>query len=566
MLYLSSKLLIIANLIAIILSAVRSPAKWLRWWPIALALIALGQLTIDGFYQTFVLVYFTTVLFITIGIYKWKKSATKGRFRIVRIGWGVVWRLIAVILLVLSALITLTFGKSDSILNSFFAIRKADYSHLGWHEAFNQMNVHLSQNYAYGNWKGIDWNALHAKFESQIANAEQSGNKKAYYLALREYVFSIPDGHVNLVGDDMGRRKAAIGGGYGFAVIQLDDGRIIAHIILSDGPAERADMVWGAEILTWNNQPIKSALDSVSTLWSKMPIATREEIQFKKLNCLTRAPVGQQLTFTFRNPGESSTQKRTITAADDQMLLYKKSLVIGPQTAPSDLSVKPVESKIMPNGYGYLKISIVIPTLGGLDPVRMVRDAVAHFNAAAVPGVVIDVRSNTGGSDEMAPAMMAYFASEPMFYEQVAHIDQTGKFKIYGHIPLEPSLPVYTGPVVMLIDNRTISTGEGFPLIMKSLNRGPVVGFCGTYGSMGMVGSSIKLPGGYTVEYPNGASLDEYGIIQCDSDSTLHGGILPDVRIPKTEESLKAIYVEGRDIVLEAAISILDGTHKKKTG
>jgi carboxyl-terminal processing protease len=98
---------------------------------------------------------------------------------------------------------------------------------------------------------------------------------------------------------------------------------------------------------------------------------------------------------------------------------------------------------------------------------------------------------------------------------------------------------------------------------MKSMNRGLVIGFCGTDGSMGMTGSSIKMPGGYTVEYPNGASLNKDGVIQCDSDSTLQGGFLPDIRIPITEETLKAIYVEGRDIVLERAKTALGGAEVK---
>ncbi|MFC2135380.1 S41 family peptidase [Bacteroidota bacterium] len=468
-----------------------------------------------------------------------------------------------VVLLAVSTLFTLTFGKSDAFISSLFVNSKVDYSNLGWSEAFDQMNTCLAQNYAFGNWKGINWNALHTEFEPQIAAAEQDGDKKAYYLALREYVFSLPDGHVKLIGDEIGLRKAAIGGGYGFAAAQLDDGRIIAHIILSNGPAEQAGMVWGAEILTWNNQSILSALVQVSTLWSGSPVATREEINFRKLNLLTRGPVGHQITVTFRNPCETTIRQTTLIASDDQMALFKRSLVIGTQTSPLDLFIKPVESQILPNGYGYLKINIEIPTFGGFNPVGMVRDAVAEFNDADVPGVVIDVRSNAGGSDVMAAEMMAYFASEPMIYEQIAHMDKVGKLKVIGEIILKPASLTYTGPVSMLIDNNTVSTGEGFPLIMKSLKRGPVVGFCGTDGSMGMTGSSIKLPGGYTVEYPNGASLDANGIIQCDSDSTLQGGILPDLRVPITEETLKEIYVEDRDIVLETAITFMVETDEK---
>ena len=41
--------------------------------------------------------------------------------------------------------------------------------------------------------------------------------------------------------------------------------------------------------------------------------------------------------------------------------------------------------------------------------------------------------------------------------------------------------------------------------------------------------------------------------IQVDSDHTLQGGVQPDVRVPLTEESARAMYIEGRDVVLEFA-------------
>ena len=77
MLYPASIILLIANLIALVLSALRPSLKWLRWWPVGLAVVALLQLVIDGFYQTLILVYVITAILIVIGLYQWKVPATK---------------------------------------------------------------------------------------------------------------------------------------------------------------------------------------------------------------------------------------------------------------------------------------------------------------------------------------------------------------------------------------------------------------------------------------------------------------------------------------------------------
>ncbi len=566
MLYPASIILLIANLIALVLSALRPSSKWLRWWPVGLAVVALLQLVIDGFYQTLILVYVITAILIVIGLYQWKVPAkkSKSRVRAIRIGWTIIWQLVFVICLAVSVILTWSFGKTNSLKASLFMGSHTDFSQLGWSESFDHLNAHLAKNYAFGEWKSINWDSLHTCYKPQIVAAEQAADTAAYYLALRQYVFSIPDGHVGLGGNKFGLGKAAIGGGFGFALIQLDDNRVVAHILQENGPAQKAGMAWGAEILTWNNQPILNTLEKVSTLWSSSPCATMELQHIRKLNLLSRAPVGDSIAITFQNPDETFIRKASLIAIDDSMKTLTKDLLMGSPLISMNAFMKTVESQILPNGYGYLKITMEMPTLGTLNPVGAVRNAIDEFKNANVHGVVIDVRLNFGGIDEMTPMMMAPLMSKTLFYEQVAMMDEkTGQPKVIGDISLQPDSSPYTGPVAVLISNNTGSTGEGFPLIMKLANRGKVIGFHSTNGSFGMAGATVKLPGGYTVNFPNGASLDKNGKIQIDSNHLLQGGVAPDVRIPITMESLKAIYVDGKDYMLDAAIAALEADTKK---
>lgn len=89
-----------------------------------------------------------------------------------------------------------------------------------------------------------------------------------------------------------------------------------------------------------------------------------------------------------------------------------------------------------------------------------------------------------------------------------------------------PQSPHYAGPVVVLVNPFTKSSGEGPPLYISQLASGKVIGFHGTNGSFGMVGGAIALPGGYAIEYAFGRSVDQRGRIQHDSTDGV-GGVAP---------------------------------------
>ena len=65
------------------------------------------------------------------------------------------------------------------------------------------------------------------------------------------------------------------------------------------------------------------------------------------------------------------------------------------------------------------------------------------------------------------------------------------------------------------------------------------------------------MPGGLTVEYTGGQSLDENGGVLLDGDWRLEGGVTPDIRVPLTTDTVRAQFKDGRDVVLETAVRTL---------
>lgn len=524
-------------------------ARWLDVVPTFAALQVLLHLFIIGSLERMWPVYLLAMLLFLLSLKQLVKSAPihEQKRSWARLSLAIVGRVFALLLLVLPFL-------PSSLLSS-----SQDVRDLGWSEGFDIMHAQLSQQYAFGQWKAIEWDALYAQFAPRIAAAEANNDVKAYYLALREYAFSIPDGHIELGADGAASafvkqlKAEAVGGGYGLALLELDDGRVIAHILLSDGPAAQAGIEWGAEMVAWNGQPIQEALDQVSILWAELPHATLEGQQLEKLRFLVRAPVGNEAEITYQNPSATSPTTVRLSAVDDKLETLQRTQILNEKFNRFE---PPVQAEILPSGIGYIKITVISAVPGGATPVEDIKEAIEMFIEEEVPGIIIDVRGNIGGADSMVPNMVDFFFENQDFYEQAAYYNiNTKNFEVApsSTLLIEPDTPHYDGPVVVLIDKGTLSSGEGIPLTIQRLPQGTIIGTHGTYGSFGLTGGRINLPAGYALNFPTGQSLDAKQTIQLDSNHTLQGGVQPDVRVPLTQESARAMYIEGRDMVLEFA-------------
>jgi hypothetical protein len=140
------------------------------------------------------------------------------------------------------------------------------------------------------------------------------------------------------------------------------------------------------------------------------------------------------------------------------------------------------------------KIRIEIPTLGGLFPARIVRQAFERFTSARVPGVIVDIRGNQGGADKLVPQMVGYFFERPSFYEHAAfYREKTGRFEADSSatLTIEPLSPHFDEPVVAqsLVIRLDRPTARRIPFAGRDLHR-PVAG-----GKPGLAAGHFSGPG-----------------------------------------------------------------------
>ncbi|MBV8200776.1 MAG: hypothetical protein JOZ15_09145, partial [Acidobacteria bacterium] len=474
--------------------------------------------------------------------------------------------------------------------------RALDLSARSWPDALAALCADLAARYPFTAWKGIDWQARCAAVAPRIAAAAAHRDGAAYYRALREFAWSIPDGHVGLEGDDRGLAARETGGDFGLRLVQLAGGRVMAYRVLPAGAAARAGVRYGGEILTWNGKPIAQALAATPVLWADWPPPTAEARRAAQLRLLVGAPAGTAATLTFRPRGEAAAATappisgtpgtspasnlaapRTVRLTAAPPPAAAAAAAPAPSTGGADpaaqleagpvafnlreaLAGSAVEWRWLPAGAGYIRVKYELPTLREVDPAVPVRRAVAAFLARRAAGIVLDVRGNGGGLDLMVPRAIGCFVDAASVYEIPGVFSPAaGRFQpvpAYA-VRVVPMAPRFPGRLAVLIDGSTLSSGEGFPLALRRRPGVAVFGFAGTGGFFAIGQRAIRLPAGLTMVVPVGQSLGADGRVQIDSDAAGRGGITPDHLIPWAEATLDAVVREHRDPVLEAAVEWL---------
>ena len=430
-----------------------------------------------------------------------------------------------------------------------------------WADAFDTLHDQLSTYYAFTEWKQIDWASAYQEHQPRIAEAAANDDPIAYFLALREYVYEVPDAHVRLIAIDGASedleedaRYEQIGGTFGFALIELDDGRFVARLVSEGSPAAAAGMETGAEIVEFDGTSIDAALEHVSLTWAIAPAATHTTTSIQQGRYLGRAPVGVTVDVIFRNPGEVDPTTATLTAVDDSY----ETLLLTSLCAdlPPDVYSEIIATEDGP--VGYVRFAHTGDEDGDANLLMaQFAGAIQTFVNEGVLGVIIDLRTNLGGLDRVAAHLPGHFYSEEAHYEYVSFLDtETGEFEVDQRYTLNtvPQTPYYGGSVVAMTGPCTVSSGEGVAMAIQRLPRGQVVGSYGSYGSFGISGGFVEMPEGLVVVYPPGRSLDESFRIQIDSDASLEGGVIPDLRVPLNDYTIRRRFVDGVDVELEASI------------
>lgn len=410
-----------------------------------------------------------------------------------------------------------------------------DYSALSYREAWEALFARTQQTYPFTAQKALDWPAIYAEITPLIAQVTRDLD---FHLVIARFGSLIPDTHVGYT--SLPVLQTYLMGGIGVSGLAVtDSGEVVITGVEQNTPAAQAGMRPGDVLESVQGTPALAFLDDTPLLLNSA--STPQGRRYFQAATMLQGPVGSQIALSWRAGGSGPAQQRTFTRVVDVAGLFKAfggDVLFGP----------PVSGELLTSGLGVLRV----PSF-----VNQVSRANALFGAelqqlidAGAWGIVLDLRGNSGGLIDLALAMAGRFFTDYTRVFDLYYADGSGAFAYRGFLEILPGQPYFSGPVAVLVDEMTGSSGDLFAYTMQQAGRAIIVGETATGGFTGEVADGLyRLPGDLTLQIPTGRVVDP-----ATQAVLLEGtGVLPDVRVPRTRESL----ISSEDEVLRAAESAL---------
>ena len=429
-------------------------------------------------------------------------------------------------------------------------IALVDYSEQSYPEAFNSLIDLLKKEYAFTEYKGIDWEAKRTEFLPRFEAAASEENVRDYQRALRDFSWSIPDGHVSgpFIREDF---EQDIAGGLGIAIRETEEGPVIVNFVTEGSPAEAAGIELGTEIVAIDGVPIADAISNAVA--HAAPFSTSHFKRLQQMRYAVRFPVETEVELTWKDAeGEEVTQTMKVISEFDSFSFSSFARGTTGFEIPVDYRLLEAD-EYGENDYGYVKIDSF--TDNTLLTVQLWERMIGTLKGNAVNGLIIDMRQNGGGLGFLADQMAAYFFHEPHVLGNAGWFNEDrGEFYFNPDGEERYYLPAeglrYDGEVAVIVGPFCRSACEFFSYNMTIDDRAEIVGHYPTAGLGGSI-KSIRMPENEEFTFTDGRSVDADGEIHIEGI-----GVAPTLRVPVTIETLLAD--EDDDVLLDAAVAHLD--------
>jgi C-terminal processing protease CtpA/Prc len=425
-----------------------------------------------------------------------------------------------------------------------------DFSDQSYTEAFDSMVDKFSHEYAWTELKGIDWAAKAAEFRPAFEAAEANSSAHDYALALRDFLWSIPDTHVgfdqSLIDEDF---VTDTDGGLGFSMMETDDGKFLVDYLTPGGPADAAGIEFGAEITSIDGQTTAARVEA-AVPWSS-PFSNPEIKRLQQLRYALRFMLDKDtVEITYQNRGGAQQTVTLDVVAERDSFSHSSSYFGQPDF------LQPVEFRILPSGIGYIQITSFFDDQ--VQTVQLFEDAISTLRDEGIDAVILDMRFNGGGSGWLADQMAAYFFDHRVPVGNIGRYDPTSDSFYIDPTDVDEMIPPpadlqYSGQVAVLVGPACASACEFFSYNMTLEDRAEIVGQYPSEGAGGSVEQFI-MPEGISVQFTIGRAVDANGDVHIEGT-----GVAPTVRVPVTYETILE-RANGGDPVLSAAEELLGAT------
>ena len=390
-------------------------------------------------------------------------------------------------------------------------------------------------------YNGVNWDAARAEFRPKAEAAKTPGELRGVITSmlarLGQSHFAIVPGSADPSADGA---SSTVGEAVpGFDVRLIDDDLVVTSVD-ADGGGARAGVRPGWKLVSVGGKPIADALRNLP---QNADPRLRGLQAWRIAQSRLRGGEGSMVEMRFDN----GTTPEGVTVSVERRLEQGMPVKVG--SLPLMHVRVTEEARKTPGGrtVGVIGFNVWMAAVNAAF-------AKAVDTHRSSDGIVIDLRGNPGGLAALMIGLSGHFVPEPKVLGVMKTRDNTLEFKANPRL-VDTSgkpVPVYSGPVAIIVDSMSGSASECFTGGMQSLGRVRVFGQT----TMGQALPALfdKLPNGDVM-------IHAYGDFVTGNGTRLEGrGVIPDEPTPLTRADLLA----GRDRALDAALAWMDSADRKR--
>ncbi len=454
---------------------------------------------------------------------------------------------------------------------------------------FEQLYAGMREHYVLTEHKGIDWDALYTKYQPQFAEIDRTQDAGANSLAWAAFCGEFHDGHVGYIArqedtaeDVSAAFRKALGNDYGLSVMRCTDGSFAA---VNTDPRLAASGIHNGTVITKWDGKSPDAVSKTSPAYGLRAAVADPENEELYINLDSYPDIDNEIFWSGVLAAGIGGDSVTVTYLDDagteqtavlpRLGDYFARICGTLQTINQGVNAGNLEWKKLNDTTACLRIkgmSYDSKTYeqeeDGYNEMKdEIRAAILRYQQQGVQDVIIDLRSNTGGSPHMVSGVVSMFAPKGTHYNNTTCLwddrhhcwatDDTGRYIPKDDINFEGEQLLGDGRVIVLVNSETVSAGDDMVKVMEDMENVTILGFTGPNGSCQAVNYLAGDCG--IVSFSSCATLERDGSIFIDSgiDRQSTDGDAVQI-VPFDRAAIHALFDEHEDYLLKQALAELE--------
>ena len=404
----------------------------------------------------------------------------------------------------------------------------------------------MREHYVLTEHKGIDWDALYAEYQPQFAEIDRTQDAGRNALVWGALSGEFHDGHVGYSyckeDNDAAAAaiKAALGNDYGLSVMHCSDGSFAA--VNTDESLAAYGIHNGTVITKWDGRSPDEVSKSSPAYGLSTFVADQDghilmhldsypdidnEIFWSGL--LAAGVGGESVTVTYLD--DSGAEQTAVLPKTGEYFERCRDTVntINQGIESANLAwskINETTACLRIKGMSYDMKSYNSAEDDAFNEMKdELRSTILQYQAEGVRDVIIDLRSNEGGSPHMVNGVVSMFAPKGEYVNMITGVwdeehhkwatDENGNYIKGKEIKFQGEQLLGDGRVILLVNSETVSAGDDMVKIMSDMENVTILGFTQPNGSCQAVNFQSADFG--SLSFSGCVTLDQDGSIFIDS-------------------------------------------------